>query len=77
MIDHFIPCDNYTDKGRIYGVSHPTTENQYLPWLYQKCTEFGWFHTLDQPDHPYGYNVPLEIYDEVIFFTKYTCPKIS
>jgi len=32
----------------------------YRQWIYQTCTEFGWYQSSDQPDHPYGTKFPLE-----------------
>lgn len=29
-------------------------------WTYQKCSEFGWYKTSDQPKHPYGSKIPLD-----------------
>ena len=29
-------------------------------WIYQTCTEFGWYQTSDQPKHPYGSRFPLK-----------------
>ena len=26
----------------------------FRQWIYQTCTEFGWFQSSDQPNHPYG-----------------------
>ena len=32
----------------------------FRQWIYQTCTEFGWYQSSDQPDHPYGTKFPLE-----------------
>ena len=29
-------------------------------WIYQTCSEFGWYQTSDQPKHPYGSRFPLK-----------------
>ena len=28
-------------------------------WMYQTCTEFGWYHTSDQPENAYGIKLPI------------------
>jgi len=32
----------------------------YRQWIYQTCTEFGWYQSSDQPGHPYGTKFPVE-----------------
>ena len=34
-------------------------------WTYQTCSEFGWYQTSDQPEHPYGSRFPIEDYIKV------------
>jgi len=31
-------------------------------WFYQTCTQFGWYQSSDQPDHPFGDQFPLEFF---------------
>ena len=38
----------------------------YRQWVYQTCTEFGWFDSSDQPGHPYGTKISLELSLKVI-----------
>ena len=33
-------------------------------WIYQTCTEFGWYQTSNQEGHPYGSGFPLEFMEE-------------
>jgi len=30
-------------------------------WIYQTCTEFGWYQTSDQPGHPYSSKFPVDV----------------
>ena len=32
----------------------------YRQWIYQTCTEFGWYQSSDQPGHPYGTKFPVD-----------------
>ena len=32
----------------------------YRQWIYQTCTEFGWYQSSEQPGHPYGTKFPVE-----------------
>eukprot|EP00095_Tigriopus_kingsejongensis_P004313 maker-scaffold562_size136394-snap-gene-0.8 protein:Tk04313 transcript:maker-scaffold562_size136394-snap-gene-0.8-mRNA-1 annotation:"hypothetical protein BRAFLDRAFT_284130" len=44
------------------------------PWLYQTCTEFGWYQSSDQPGHPFGNHFPVEFLEKQctdIFGPKY------
>ena len=34
-------------------------------WMYQTCTEFGWYQTSDQPGHPYSNKFPIDVKLEV------------
>ena len=29
-------------------------------WTYQTCSEFGWYQSSDQPNHPYGSRFPVK-----------------
>ncbi|TRY70321.1 hypothetical protein TCAL_08250 [Tigriopus californicus] len=43
-------------------------------WLYQTCTEFGWYQSSDQPGHPYTPYFPIEFLEKQctdIFGSKY------
>lgn len=46
VLDHLRDEDYYDDMDR--------------QWAYQKCTEFGWYKSSDQPGHPYGTKFPIE-----------------
>lgn len=35
------------------------------PWIYQTCTEFAFFQTLDSNNEPFTHNFPLEYYVEI------------
>ena len=41
-------------------------------WLYQTCTEFGWYQTSDQPEHPYSSKFPIDVKLEVIRTKNYS-----
>ena len=47
VLDHLRDEDYYDDMDR--------------QWAYQKCTEFGWYKSSDQPGHPYGTKFPIEL----------------
>lgn len=31
-------------------------------WIYQTCTEFGWYQTSGSENQPFGSSFPLELY---------------
>jgi len=33
-------------------------------WIYQTCTEFGWYQTSNQEGHPYGNGFPIEFMEQ-------------
>ncbi|CAG2104830.1 unnamed protein product [Medioppia subpectinata] len=33
-------------------------------WLYQTCTEFGYYQSSDLPNSPFGHNIPVEFYTQ-------------
>lgn len=33
-------------------------------WIYQTCSEFGWYQTSDSDDQPFGSSFPVELYYE-------------
>ena len=39
----------------------------YRQWIYQTCTEFGWYQSSDQPGHPYGTKFPVDFSVKVKF----------
>lgn len=40
-----------------------TTLGWYIrPWIYQTCSEFGWYQTTDSKEHPFGSLSPVEFY---------------
>ena len=36
----------------------------WRPWLWQTCTEFGWYQTTNQADQKYGSSLPLEFFEQ-------------
>ncbi|XP_026315671.1 putative serine protease K12H4.7 [Hyposmocoma kahamanoa] len=40
-------------------------EPYMISWMYQTCTEFGFFQTLDYNNQPFTHNLPLEYYIEI------------
>ncbi|KAI5652118.1 serine carboxypeptidase s28 domain-containing protein [Phthorimaea operculella] len=46
-----------------YGMIDKMRDIDWLmSWLYQTCTEFGFFQSTNSDDHPFTKNIPLEIY---------------
>lgn len=39
-----------------------TFQSDTRAWRYQTCTEFGFFQTTDQTDHPFGKHLPLDYF---------------
>jgi len=36
----------------------------WRPWLWQTCTEFGWYQTTNQAEQKYGSSLPLEFFEQ-------------
>ena len=36
----------------------------WRPWLWQTCTEFGWYQTTNQAQQLYGSSLPLEFFEQ-------------
>merc|ERR1712107_609096 len=36
----------------------------WRPWLWQTCTEFGWYQTTNQETQVYGSSLPLEFFEQ-------------
>ena len=36
----------------------------WRPWLWQTCTEFGWYQTTNQAEQLYGSSLPLEFFEQ-------------
>jgi len=36
----------------------------WRPWLWQTCTEFGWYQTTNQESQTYGTSLPLEFFEQ-------------
>ncbi|XP_034832497.1 putative serine protease K12H4.7 [Maniola hyperantus] len=54
-------CTCYDFDETIKG--YYSKENEWIiSWLYQTCTEFGYFQTTSSDDHPFTNNMPLNFY---------------
>jgi len=55
-------CLDYTYQSFVdyLGQTEYGSTGGFRQWTYQTCSEFGWYQTSDQPDHPYGSKFPLE-----------------
>ena len=56
-------CLDYTYQSFLDMLGNPDWDSDgvgFRQWIYQTCTEFGWYQSSDQPDHPYGTKFPLE-----------------
>ena len=66
-------CLDYTYQSFVdyLGQTEYGSTGGFRQWTYQTCSEFGWYQTSDQPDHPYGSKFPLEFSIKVSEFFKY------
>ena len=58
-----IECLDYTYQSFLDMLGNAEYDSNgvgFRQWIYQTCTEFGWYQSSDQPDHPYGSKFPLE-----------------
>ena len=56
---------NYADDVKFFqDESYEAHGNHvgYRQWVYQTCTEFGWYQSGNMPDHPYGNLNPIEFH---------------
>ena len=57
-------CLNYTYQSMLDDLAQTEWDKAVQvggrQWIYQTCTEFGWYQTSDQPKHPYGSRFPLK-----------------
>lgn len=54
-----ISMDYDTEIKRL-SKENTTLASDFRPWLYQTCSEFGWYQTTDSKNHPFGISSPLE-----------------
>lgn len=51
------------------ALCHNTIRKPYFisdrQWLYQSCTEFGYFQTSNRENHLFGNTIPLEYYTDL------------
>ena len=52
---------NYDEMiGELQDISFNTNDD-WRQWIYQTCTEFGWYQSSDQPGHPFTDYFPLQV----------------
>ena len=63
-------CLDYTYQSFLDYLGHTEygATGGFRQWIYQTCTEFGWYQSSDQPGHPYGSKFPLEFSIKVKFW---------
>lgn len=56
---------NYDQNVANYQVTILESEGvdeSYRQWMYQRCTQFGWFHTSRSEYQPFGHRLPADYY---------------
>lgn len=57
--------ENYDDTIEYYRETHISSgavRSASRPWLYQTCSEFGWYQTSGSPFQPFGTSFPVDFY---------------
>jgi len=52
----------YSSRVKYYSQVNWTVEGGGRQWMYQTCTEYGFYQTTDSPHQPFGQRVPLKYY---------------
>jgi len=58
--DEGLPCWDHTYQTYLDSMLKTEFGGMARQWMYQTCSEFGWYQTSDQPKHPYGSKFPLK-----------------
>ncbi|CAG2114261.1 unnamed protein product, partial [Medioppia subpectinata] len=63
-VNHTLPCYDVKYNDLVKSVKNTTIDANKMErqWVYQACTEIGWFVTTDLPNSPFGHNIPVEFY---------------
>merc|ERR1712227_135411 len=64
--------EGLTEKFKLCSILEEVTEVNWgedvsfvwRPWLWQTCTEFGWYQTTNQAEQKYGSSLPLEFFEQ-------------
>ncbi|XP_016960522.1 putative serine protease K12H4.7 [Drosophila biarmipes] len=74
--EHSGACLSTTFKGAVeyYEWSKENYEDSDLPWIFQTCSEFGWFQGSGSKNQPFGSTFPATLYEDTcegVFGSKY------
>ncbi|CAG2100981.1 unnamed protein product [Medioppia subpectinata] len=61
-------CHDYHYSDRIAPLKNTTIDlvnfEMMRQWIYQTCTEFGYYQSSDLPNSPFGHNIPVEYFTQ-------------
>ncbi|XP_039232681.1 putative serine protease K12H4.7 [Drosophila yakuba] len=74
--EHSGACLSTTFKGSVgyYEWSKDNYQDSDLPWVFQTCSEFGWFQSSGSRSQPFGSTFPASLYEDTcegVFGSKY------
>ncbi|XP_020814039.1 putative serine protease K12H4.7 [Drosophila serrata] len=74
--EHSGECISATYQGAVgyYEWSKENYEDSDLPWIFQTCSEFGWFQSSGSSHQPFGSTFPATLYEDTcegVFGSKY------